>query len=48
MFAGWFTKLDTNNDGVITKTEWLDAWDKGLVAIDPKYARPKPDEAERD
>ena len=41
-FSGWFTKLDTDNDGVITKTEWLDAWDKDVVAFEPQSVKNEP------
>ena len=34
-FSSWFAKLDTDADGLITRQEWLDAWEKGIVAFHP-------------
>ena len=41
-FSGWFERLDTNHDGVITKTEWLDAWEKGVVGFEPQSIKKEP------
>lgn len=31
----FFTKLDSNNDGVITREEWRDGWKDGVFALQP-------------